>query len=105
MALKNSRFRIVRRRPTDPHGVDGYFIHELYVDTSNRVTTWKAAGLSLGASSIDQLKEDMKKVLEAFNYPPIEHSDLHSGFLLQSDDPKVVKATLSIDPKKIEGSI
>jgi hypothetical protein len=78
MPLENSIFRIIHRTSENPHGVEGYFIHELYMRQDGTVRGWRA-GVSVGALSIHNLKEHMIRVIDAFNYEPINYIDLIKG--------------------------
>lgn len=82
MPLHNSRFRIVHRTKEDPHGVEGYFIHEIYVKPDLTVNGWRA-GFTFGFPSVKTLMLGMEQVIEAFHYEPIEYVDLSTfGFKL-----------------------
>jgi hypothetical protein len=86
MPLKNSRFRIIHRLPIDPHGVEGYFIHEIYVQEDLTVTGWRA-GVTIGARDINVLKDHVIRAIEAFNHEPISYKDLSThGFKLPTED-------------------
>lgn len=78
MPLENSIFRIVHRTAENPHGVNGYFIHELYTRPDGTIIGWRA-GVSLGALDIQTLKDHMIRVIDAFNYEPINYLDLVKG--------------------------
>jgi len=75
MPNSNSCFRIIKREKDDPHGAEGFFIHELLVDPDGVVRKWKA-GISIGAATVESLRDFYELVLMAFSYPVISHKDL-----------------------------
>ncbi len=78
MPLHNSVFRIIHRTAADPHGVEGYFLHELYLAPDGTLRGWRA-GISLGAPDFWVLKDHVIRLIDAFRYEPIEHRDLKTG--------------------------
>jgi hypothetical protein len=76
--LENSIFRIIHRTANDPHGAEGYFIHELYMRKDFTIRGWRA-GVSVGAKDLEILKDHMIRVIDAFNYEPISYRDLVRG--------------------------
>ncbi len=78
MPLHNSVFRIIHRTAQDPHGAEGYFIHELYLSPDGTLRTWRA-GVSSGAPDLLVLKDHMIRVIDAFRYEPIKYRDLQTG--------------------------
>jgi hypothetical protein len=75
MPLNHSVFRIIKREATDPHGAEGYFIHELYVNADGTMRGWRA-GVSIGDKDLGVLKDHMIRVICAFNHEPIKYQDL-----------------------------
>lgn len=78
MPLRNSQFRVVHRTKQDPHGVEGYFIHELYVRADGTVSGWRA-GISAGAKTPVELRGVIQQIQRALDLPVIEHKDLRDG--------------------------
>jgi hypothetical protein len=102
MPIKNSHFRIVKREKDDPHGVEGFFLHELFVNPQGKVTSWRA-GISLGGRSVEQLQSFYTFLGEAFKHPFLNHKELTSGTAtINIDTPQPSKLprlhTHQIDP-------
>jgi hypothetical protein len=86
MPLPHSVFRIIKREATDPHGAEGYFIHELYVNADGTMRGWRA-GVSIGDKDLSVLKDHLIRVICAFNHEPIKYQDLLTkGFRISLSD-------------------
>jgi hypothetical protein len=83
-------FRIVHRTKNDPHGVEGYFLHELFIKDDGTVTGWRAQ-IAPGRPAIPALAAHMANLVDAFRHPVLEHRKLSQpGFKLTGIDQPLI---------------
>ena len=65
--------RIMKR--TDIYGCPYYTIHEVYYGKDNQPDTWTEQPVYPVGNTIEELRDDLERMLEAFAKPPVDYPE------------------------------
>lgn len=75
-------YRIVHRAAT-PVTVEAYNLAEVYYDTEGNITLWSTEVAAGDPDDLQDLKETVEQMADAFNKPVLEDADLPRGGCFQ----------------------